>query len=117
MYVLTDAHSRTLTKWNICVFRSTVFVSLCETVWIKLLWFWEVRWVIVDTEYRDVNPGTDWKFNCSSSSRDRQFVGTATFPVQKRKYRLISLSVSVNIGTTEMCNLKRRAICPTVLEK
>ena len=47
--VLTDAHSRTLPKWNICLFRSTAFVFLCETVWIELLRLWEVLWVIVDT--------------------------------------------------------------------
>jgi hypothetical protein len=30
--VLTDANLRTLAKWKIYVFRSTVFVFLCETV-------------------------------------------------------------------------------------
>jgi hypothetical protein len=49
MSVLTDAHSRTLAKWNICVFRATVFVFLCETVWIKLVRFWEVRWATVES--------------------------------------------------------------------
>ena len=47
MSVLTDAHSRTLAKWNICVVRSTVFVFLSETVWVELLRFWEVRRVMV----------------------------------------------------------------------
>jgi len=47
MSVLTEAHSRTLAKWNICVVRSTVFVFLCETVWIERLRFWEVRRVMV----------------------------------------------------------------------
>ena len=49
MSVLTEAHSWTLTKWNICVVRTTLFVFLCETVWIELLWFWEVRRVMVQS--------------------------------------------------------------------
>jgi len=49
MSVLTDAYSRTLTKWKICVVRSTVFVFLFETVWIELLRFWEIRWLVVQS--------------------------------------------------------------------
>jgi len=89
MSVLTDAHSRTLPKWNICVFRSTAFVFLCETVWIELRWFWEVRRVVVESIYRDINPGTGWKCYCSISSRGRQFVVAATYAIQKRKYRVL----------------------------
>jgi len=49
MSFLTDAHSRALAKWNICVVRSTAFVFVCETVWIELLRFWEVRRVVVQS--------------------------------------------------------------------
>jgi hypothetical protein len=47
--VLTNAYSRTLAKWNVCVVRSTVFVFLCETVWIELLRFGKVLRVVVQT--------------------------------------------------------------------
>jgi len=47
--VLTDAHSRTLAKWKKCVVRSTLFVFLCEMVWIELLRFWEVGCICMDT--------------------------------------------------------------------
>jgi hypothetical protein len=49
MSVLTDAHSRTLAKWNVSVVRSTLFVFLCETVWIEFLRFWEVRRVMMQS--------------------------------------------------------------------
>jgi hypothetical protein len=47
--VLTDAHSRTLAKRNICEVRSTAFVFFSEPVWVELLRFWEVRWIKVET--------------------------------------------------------------------
>jgi len=47
--LLTDAHSRTLAKWKICVVRSTLFVFLCEMVWVELLRFWEVRRVMMQS--------------------------------------------------------------------
>jgi len=86
--VLTDAHSRTFAERNICVFRSTVYVFLCETVWIELLRFWVVRLVMVQNKYRDTNPGTGWKCYCSFSFRGRQFVVAARQTIHKRKYRV-----------------------------
>ena len=47
--VLTYAHSRTLAKWDMCEVRPTAFVFLCESVWVELLRFWEVRWIKVYT--------------------------------------------------------------------
>jgi len=46
---ITYAHLETFAKWNIGVLRATVFVFLCETVWIENLRFWEVLWVVLDT--------------------------------------------------------------------
>jgi hypothetical protein len=91
MSILTDAHSRTLPKRNVCVFRSTAFVFFCETVWIELLRFWVVRWVKMDTWYRDINPGTAWKCYSSISIGGRQFVVAATLPFQKRNNRVFPL--------------------------
>jgi len=93
MSVLTQAHSRTLPKRHICVVGSTVFVFLCETVWVELLWFWEVRWVVVQSKYRDINPGTGWKCYCSISIRGRQFVVAARYAIQKHKCRVLPLGL------------------------
>ena len=49
MSVVTEAHSRTFAKWKICVVRSTVFVFLCEAVWIEIFRFWEVRCIKMET--------------------------------------------------------------------
>ena len=106
MSVLTDAHSRTLPKWNICVVRSTAFVFLCETVWIELLRFWEVSRVVVKSKYRDINPGTGWKCDCSSSSRCRQFVVAARYAIQKRIYRVLPHCLCEERNRYQRCEIQ-----------
>ena len=106
MSLLTDAHSRTLAKWNICVVRSTAFVFLSETVWIELLRFCEVRRVVVESKYRDINPGTGWKCYCSSSSRCRQFVVAASYAIQKRKYWILPQCLCEYRNREQRCEIK-----------
>ena len=106
MSFLTDANSRTLPKWNICVFRSPAFVFLCETVWIELLRFWEVNRVVVESKYRDINPGTGWKCYCSSSSRCRHFVVAARYAIQKRSYRVLPQCLCEHRNRQHRCEIQ-----------
>jgi len=102
---LTDAHSWTLAEWNICVFRSRVYVFLCETVWIELFRLWVIRLVMVQGVYRDINPGTGWKYYCSISIRGRQFVVAASYAIQKRKCRIFPQRLCEHRNNLERCEI------------
>jgi hypothetical protein len=92
--VLTDAHPRTLTEWNIRVVRSTAFDSVCETI----------STVLGSTSGHSeglilgYKPRYRWKCYCSISISGRQFVVITTL-LSRNGNDGYFLSVSVNTAT------------------